>query len=266
MFGFYKSNINYLINHSVDPDKRRHSDPAEAPRHFLDADHYGKTPFDTLPEFWNDAVLKFTEDSLQLYGIGPWYINKMYYRLVEAFRKNDPDAILYYSANIGHYIADSHVPLHCTENYNGQMTNQHGIHGLWESRLPELFGINYDFFQGRCKYIEKIQPFIWNTVKQSYAALDSVLAFEKELTETFGADKKYSFEIRGSTTVQVYSFEFSEQFHLKLNGQVERRLQAAIIDLASIWYSAWVDAGMPILVTKELVNEKVEEGVEEDFH
>ncbi len=266
MFGFYKSNIDYLINHSIDPDKRRHSDPAEAPRHFIDADHYGEHPFDTLPIYWKDAVEKFTEDTLQAYGIGPWYINKMFYRLVEAFRKNDPDAILYYSANIGHYIADSHVPLHCTENYNGQMTNQHGIHGLWESRLPELFASNYDYFMGRCQYIEKIQPFIWLAVHDSYAALDSVLAFEKLLTENSESDKKYSFEQRGSTTIQVYSYYFSEQFHHMLNGQVERRLQASIIDVASIWYTAWVEAGMPELIPVMIEDEKKEEIQDGDYH
>lgn len=266
MFGFYKQNIDYLTNHSVDPDKRRHSDPAEAPRHFIDADHYGENPFDTLPCYWKDAVEKFTEDTLQAYGIGPWYINKMFYRLVEAFRKNDPDAVLYYSANIGHYIADSHVPLHCTENYNGQMTNQHGIHGLWESRLPELFGTDYDYFLGRCRYVDNIQPFIWNTVMQSYAALDSVLAFEKKLTEAIESDEKYSFEMRGSTTVQVYSFDFSKQYHLLLNGQVERRLQASIIDVASIWYTAWVDAGMPELILQTVPDNEKEKSSGEDYH
>ncbi len=267
MFGFYKTNINYLINHSVDPDKRRHSDPAEAPRHFIDADHYGTNPFDTLPEYWKDAVEKFTEDSLQKYGIGPWYINRMYYRLVEAFRKNDPNSILYYSANIGHYIADSHVPLHCTENYNGQLTNQVGIHGLWESRLPELFGEKYDYFTGRCKYIPSIQPFIWDAVKQSYQALDSVLQFEELLSQNFESDKKYSFELRGSTTVQVYSYDFSEQFHQQLNGQVERRLLSAIIDVASVWYSAWVDAGMPILMnSKENLEIDNSTDTSDDFH
>ncbi len=266
MFGFYKSNIDYLINHSVDADKRRHSDPAEAPRHFIDADHYGENPFDTLPVYWKDAVEKFTEDTLQAYGIGPWYVNKMYYRLVEAFRKNDPDAILYYSANIGHYIADLHVPLHCTENYNGQMTNQHGIHGLWESRLPELYASNYDYFIGRCQYIDKIQPFIWSAVHDSYAALDSVIAFEKLLTENTGSDKKYSYEQRGATTIQVYSYDFSERFHQMLNGQVERRLQASIIDVASVWYSAWVEAGMPVLNNVVVEDELNNTEGQEDYH
>ena len=64
----------------------------------------------------------------------------------------------------------------------------------------------------------------------------------------------------------MYSYDFSEQFHLILNGQVERRLQASIIDVASIWYTAWVEAGMPVLNPWTVIeDEKVEVGGE-DFH
>ncbi|MBL0103970.1 MAG: hypothetical protein IPP51_09590 [Bacteroidetes bacterium] len=62
----------------------------------------------------------------------------MYYQTGDGHERNNPEGILYYSANIGHYVADAHVPLHCTENYNGQMTGQSGIHGFWESRLPGI--------------------------------------------------------------------------------------------------------------------------------
>lgn len=266
LFGFYKINIDYLTNHSVDPDKRRMSDPAEAPRHFIDADHYGEHPFDSLPQQWKDAVEKYSEDSLNAYGIGPWYIQKMFFRLVEAFKKKDHESILYYSANIGHYIADSHVPLHCTENYNGQLTNQHGIHGLWESRLPELFGTNYDLFAGRSIYVDKLAPFVWEKAAESYAALDSVLQFEKSLSENFTSDKKHSFELRGATVVQVYSEEFCSAYHQLLNGQVERRLKSAIIDVGSIWYTAWVNAGMPELSPMQIFNETQAGESVEDFH
>ena len=45
-----------------------------------------------------------------------------------------------------YYVGDAHVPLHTTENYNGKMTGQKGIHGFWESRLPEINADNYNFF------------------------------------------------------------------------------------------------------------------------
>jgi hypothetical protein len=266
MIGFYKSHIDFLTEHAVDPDKRRYSNKQEAPRHYLDADHYGAHPFDSLPKSWNDAVAKFSEDSLNAYGIVPWYVNKMMYSLTDAFKSRDIDKILYYSANIGHYIADSHVPLHATENYNGQMTNQVGIHGFWESRVPELFGDDYDYIVGRAEYISKIQLHEWKIVEESALEVDSVLGFELELSKKFPSDKKYSFEQKGTNTIKVYSEEYSKAYSDMLDGMVERKLREAIFNVGSFWYTAWVNAGSPDLdsigkkdVTEELKNNLKEE-------
>lgn len=248
MFGFFKNYVDYLTEHSVDPDKRRYSQPEEACRHYLDADRYEKAiPFDTLPHFWRDAVLKFTQDTLETHGIVPWHVYVMYFRLKEAFAQKDLKKILRNAADIGHYIADAHVPLHSTSNYNGQKTGQNGIHGLWESRVLELYSGEYDFFTGRANYIENVQQYIWQEMEGSYMAVDSVLTFERELSAKFGDDAKYTFEQRGNTTVRTYSREFCRKYHDMLGDQVERRIRASIASIASIWYTAWVDAGMPDL-------------------
>ena len=47
------------------------------------------------------------------------------------------DDVLRTAADLGHYLADAHVPLHTTGNYNGQRTNQTGIHALWETHNVE---------------------------------------------------------------------------------------------------------------------------------
>ena len=250
MFGFYKEHIEYLTEHAVDPDKRRYAVEGEAQCHYIDLDHYykpGEDPFSIMPKYWNDAVIKYSEDTLQAYGIVPWHINVMKYKLQKAFESRNVDLILKYSADIGHYIADAHVPLHTTENYNGQLTGQKGIHGLWESRLVEINAEDYDYFVGKSEYVKSVIDFAWDAVKGSHLALDSVLSFERLLTEEFPSDKKYSFEERGNTTVSVYSFEFSQAYHKKLNGMVERRLRQAVLAVGSIWYTAWVDAGQPDL-------------------
>ena len=250
MFGFYKEHIEFLTEHAVDPDKRRYAVEGEAQRHYIDIDHYGsidKNVFDIVPERWKDAVDKFTEDTLQAYGIVPWHILVMKYKLQKAFESRNVDLILKYSADIGHYIGDAHVPLHTTENYNGQMTNQKGIHGLWESRLVEINSETYDYFIGKAVYIDDMNRFVWDAVHASHIAVDSVLSIEKQLTAEFDTDKKYSFEQRGNVTVSVYSKEFSQEYHRRMNGMVERRLRAAISAVGSVWYTAWVDAGQPDL-------------------
>lgn len=248
LFGFYKEHIEFLTEHAVDPDKRRYAVEGEAQYHYIDLDHYYKTgenPFDIIPKKWTDAVKKYTEDTLQAHGIVPWHIEVVKRRLQKAFETKNVDLILKYSADIGHYIADAHVPLHTTENYNGQLTGQRGIHGLWESRLVEINAENYDYFVGKSVYIKDLNTFIWEAIKGSHTALDSVFRIEKELTNAFPSDKKYSFEQRGNTTVSVYSFDFSQAYHQHMNGMVERRMRQAVIAVGCIWYSAWVDAGQP---------------------
>src|SRR5215213_4111811 len=149
MMVLYKPNIDFLAEHSVDPDKRRYAVKEEGPRHYIDMDRYGTQPFDSLPRKWSDAVGKFTEDTLMAHGIAPWWIPRMLSRLTGAFRERDHSRILKLSAELGHYIADAHVPLHASSNHNGQLTNQKGIHGFWESRVPELLAEKeFDFFIG----------------------------------------------------------------------------------------------------------------------
>lgn len=252
MFGFYKANMDFLIEHSVDPDKRRYGVKGEAECHYIDMDRYcfdtiGCDPFANVPKYWNDAVKMYSEDTLRAHGIVPWHVNLMVYKLTKAFEDGNLTRILHLSAELGHYVGDAHVPLHTTSNYNGQKTNQRGIHGFWESRIPELYDNQYDFFVGKAAYVKSPLDLIWTKVRGSYAAVDSVLLFEKQLNASFPSDKKYSYEVRGATQVKVHSEEYTNTYQEMLNGQVERRMQSAVITIGSFWMTAWVNAGQPDL-------------------
>ena len=248
MMILYKPQIDFLAEHSVDPDKRRYAVPEEGPRHYIDIDHYGKYPYDSLPRKWNDAVSKYSEDTLNAYGIVPWWLQTMLYRLTDAFKEKNQAKILKYSAEIGHYIADAHVPLHANTNHNGQFTDQKGIHGFWESRIPELLAEKeWDFFIGKAEYIKNPADFIWKRVLESAAASDTVLTYEKELTKNFPGDQKFSFEDRNGIIIRQYSSAFSKAYDTMLKGMIERRMRQSIYGVASFWYTAWVNAGQPDL-------------------
>ena len=248
MLVLYKPNIDFIITHAVDPDMRRNVVANEAPRHYIDIDHYGKYPYTELPRKWSDAVAKFGDDTLQANGIVPWHVQIMLTRLTDAFKAKDFFRIMKNSADIGHYIADAHVPLHTSSNHDGQMTGQKGIHAFWESRVPELLADEqFDFFIGKAQYIKNPGEYIWARVLESAKAADSVLLFEKELTKQFGTDKKYAFETRNNVLIKQYSSAFTIAYNKKLDGMVERRMRLAIISVASFWYTAWVNAGQPDL-------------------
>ena len=255
MMVLYKPQIDFLAEHSVDPDKRRYAVPEEGPRHYIDIDHYGKYPYDSLPRKWNEAVAKYSEDTLNAYGIVPWWLQTMLYRLTDAFKEKNQAKILKYSAEIGHYIADTHVPLHANTNHNGQFTDQKGIHGFWESRIPELLAEKeWDFFIGKAEYIKNPADFIWKRVLESAAASDTVLTYEKELTKKFPGDQKFSFEDRNGIIIRQYSSAFSKAYDAMLKGMIERRMRQSIYGVASFWYTAWVNAGQPDL--KNLANKE----------
>lgn len=250
MLLFYKKNLLLIEEHAVDPDKRRYAVKEEGPRHFIDLDHYGKYPFLSLPRKWNDAVTQCSEDSLKRYGIVPWWVQVMLSRLTEAMRKNEVLTILKLSAEIGHYIADAHVPLHASSNHNGQKTGQQGIHGFWESRIPELLADEqWDFVLGKGTYLEDPASFIWQRILQSAAAADTVLRTEKWLTSKFAPDKKFAFEERNGTVSRQYASSFSITYDRLLRGMIERRMRESIKAVASFWITAWVQAGQPDLAT-----------------
>ncbi len=187
-------------------------------------------------------------DTFSRHGIVPYHLERMMGQLTAAFRRGNADRVLRYAADLGHYLADAHVPLHTTENYNGQLTNQLGIHAFWESRLPELFADEqYDFWVGKAEYITNQRDFFWNIILESHSLVDSVLNIEKELSRQYPPDQQYCTEWRGTSSATVPCEAYSRAYHDRLGGMVERRMRAAILAVSSAWYTAWVDAGQPDL-------------------
>ena len=246
MVPFFKKHIGFLTDNAVNPDKRRYAVVGEAPRHFIDLDAYPDTSAVTLPRYYKEATDLYGADTLALHGLVPWQIQLTKYQLTEAFKQRDVSRILRVAADLGHYIADANVPLHTTRNYNGQFTGQQGIHGFWESRLPELFSTDYDFLTGQADYVVA-QKAAWRAVFNANAALDSVLRFEQKLTGEVGETRKFGFEERNGITTKVYSADFSKQYHDQLKGQVERQMRASVKMVGDFWYTCWVDAGQPDL-------------------
>ncbi|MCL6524015.1 MAG: S1/P1 Nuclease [Thermoflavifilum sp.] len=251
---FFFNHIDYITEEAAVPDLRKYviGDKAEPDRHYIDLEEFGEHPFDSLPRSWSAAVKKYGERKLHQAGILPWYIEEMEQKLEQAFRKKRTDEILFIAADLGHYIADAHVPLHTTVNHDGQLTGQRGIHAFWESQLPEYFGNTYNFHVAPAHYIPDIQAKIWSTIRHSYQLVDTVLLVEKRLLEHFPKDKLYRTDAQGNILKNTYgqpifSEAFAKAYHDALHGMVEDQMRRAIQELADFWYTAWVNAGKPDL-------------------
>ena len=150
---------------SVQPDIRRYVMEEEGPRHYIDIDVYGDSAVFTFPRKWSVAQEVYSRDTLLANGIIPWAILWTKHELTAAFKQGNDAGILRYSADIAHYIADAHVPLHTAINYNGQFTGQEGIHRLWETRIPEIESKDYTFWVGKATYIAVTEVRIWEVIE-----------------------------------------------------------------------------------------------------
>ncbi len=243
---FFYKNMDYLVYQSPRPDLRRNTDRAEAPRHFIDLELYGTD----IPTSWPEAVKRYGMDSLQKAGFVPYHIMWMKQRLTAAFRAMQKDSILFYAADMGHYIADAVVPLHTTENYDGQLTNQKGLHSLWESMIPEIELANYQLSSAhRATYIKNPEKAIWKAVYAASALVPDMLQKEREVSASFTPEQKYRVQMRNGKESRNYTSAFAKAYAARLGNTVNRQLLVATDLLADFWYTCWVDAGKPDLTT-----------------
>jgi len=250
MQAFYYRHLSELVRLSTAPDERRNDDPSEGPKHFIDMDYYDDlNPFGKLPRKFDDATAKFTADTVRKYGTVPWVVLETKNNLVEAFRQRDTVAIVKYSAELGHYVGDAFVPLHTTMNYDGQLTDQKGLHSLWESQLPERFISAYKLTGEPAKYVKDPQTAIWEVLQQSFGFLGETFDQASKIDKVMKPDVRYTFTHRYGKTTRRYSDAFADSYEKAVGGMVNYRLKGAPTLVSSLWLSAWQDGGRPDLGT-----------------
>ena len=248
MQAFYYRHMAELVRLSTAPDERRNSDPNEGPRHFIDMDHYSEdNPFGKMPRQYDKAVEKFTADTLKKYGTVPWVILEVKDNLTEAFRQRDTLNIIKYSAELSHYVGDAFVPLHTTINYDGQLTDQKGLHSLWESQLPEKFINDYKLDGEPAKYVKDPLAAIWGVLVQSYGFLGETFDRAAKIEKVMKPDTRFTFSHKYGKTSRRYSDAFAVEYEKAVGGMVNYRLKGAPTMVSSLWLTAWEDGGKPDL-------------------
>lgn len=248
MSGFFHSNIAKLIYDAPRPDTRRNTDSTEAPKHFIDLEPFNEKPAHDLPYDFNKAIAKYSLDTLTKYGYVPYQIIVVKDQLTNAFKMQNKDSILFYAADLGHYIGDANVPLHTTLNYDGQLTNQQGLHSLWESMIPELEIDQYNLNSGhKVRYLRNPIKDVFRAIKRAHELVPSMLAKEVETTLLFTDSTKYRYQMRNGRQSRSYTTAFAKAYSEKLKPTINQQLLHSADMIADFWYTAWVDAGKPNL-------------------
>jgi hypothetical protein len=235
---FFVRNRAFISEHAIDPDLWRTAGwTEEPPQHFLDLDAFGPPPFDALPHDRDAAIAKFGKDMVQKNGLLPWRLEEMHGKLVRAFadvkaqRPYAKDNIKFLSAVVAHYVGDAHVPFHAVMNYDGQLTNQHGLHARFESALFERYRARLRIRPVPTRLTKAPREFIFDTLVVSASLVDPLLAADREAI--------------GSG--EVYDRAYYDRFFAKARPALERRLSEAIAATAAVIAHAWEEAGKPSL-------------------
>jgi hypothetical protein len=257
---FFYENREYMVENAPRPDNRKRFDKTEDTKHFINIEEFGPNAINDMPMDWEMAVKKYTVDSLKKHGWGPYNTIMQLEKLTNAFKSKNKDSILYYAADLGHYIGDMHVPLHTTSNYDGQLTGQKGIHSLWESYIPELSLGQYELYNDHAAvYLKNPAAALWKDIRAANALLPEMFAKEEALTHKFTPETKYKTQMRYGKEAKVYTKEFAKEYAIELGPTINKQLIASANMLTDFIYTAWVNAGKPDLGTTRGLSQEMDE-------
>jgi alkylated DNA nucleotide flippase Atl1 len=241
---FFAEQRAFVIEHAADPDLWRVVDlrgplGAEDPNHFVDLDLFEAPPFTAIPHEWDAYVAKYGLEKATQMGRLPWRTEEIYNKLVTAFeniaKSTGPsyagDNARYLSAVLSHYIGDAHVPFHAAANYDGQLTNQRGVHSRFETDLVLRNQSALALSPVTIQPVPNIREFVFSTLNDSYGQVDAVLKAD----------------LKAAEGREFYDDAYFAAFWTGARPIVEKRLGDASSAVASAIVSAWEKGGKPKL-------------------
>lgn len=234
---FYEKYRDRLLIRVTDPDEWRNVGWDEDPNHFVDfgMPQLGLYPFAGLPREYGAAIEKFGTSELKRIGLLPWREAEEFgnmRRTFESFKNGSAygaDNLVLFSAVAAHYIQDANQPLHATNNYDGQLTGNVGIHSRFERDLLEKFEARLAITPAPPMAITNPRDAAFEALLASYQLVDPILQADREAT--VGRDS--------------YDADYFEKFFTKVKPILERQLAASITATASVIIGAWEQAGKP---------------------
>ena len=238
---FYEKHRSEVVERAIDPDTWIIAVwEEERPHHFVDMDSpgFGQYPFNELPRDFTAALAKFGAARMRDAGTVPWTAEEVFGSLRRAFeayprRANfGPNAhldVILFSAWLAHYTSDAHVPLHGVSNYDGQLTQQWGLHARWEATLFE-------------RYIDRmtIAPKPIAPIRDPRMFLFSALLEDTQLVPALLKSDRDAIGDR-----DAYDDAYYQSFFAANRAVMERRLNDSIAAVAGMITGAWEAAGKP---------------------
>lgn len=228
---FFEEGREILLDHSSDPDDWIKKDRYERMRHYIYLDKYGLFPYLPLPHVLRAATQKFGAGHVNHTGILPWQIGAYSLKLTDDLRAGKWDEARLDAAALGFYVAEAHDPLHTTQNYDGQLTDQTGLEVRFGGGLVEKYKNFYMFRPQDATKIDDPTEYAFQMALESNTWVDRILLADR----------------RAKDDLVDYNDDYFDRFYSLIGSTTMRELNEAAHDTGSYWYSAWLNAGKPQL-------------------
>jgi len=230
-----------VVVRATDPDLWRNVGWEDDPNHFVDFGDpvLGPFPFTALPREYGAAIEKFGTAALKRIGLLPWREAEEFgnlRRAFEGFAKNSPYAtsdVVLFAGVASHYIQDAHQPFHATNNFDGQLTGNNGIHARFERDLFERFESRLSVDPARPTAMINPRDAAFEILLASFPLVDVILRADRDA-------------VAGKDT---YDAAYYEAFFAAVRPTLEKQLAASITATAAVVVGAWEQAGKPALKT-----------------
>jgi hypothetical protein len=221
----------FIVEHSSDADYRKSSDKNEGPKHYIDIDNYEEfVATGKISQSLEENIILHGEEFVKKNGYLPWATKTAYDSLVCCLRRYDFEKAKIFASDLGHYVADGHMPLHISKNYDGQLTDNKGIHSRYETEMVNKYIDEIDYKIKKVKFIDDVENFIFDYLYENYTYIDLIIEADN-----------YAKSLANSTIGE----EYLAALWLK-TGQITTELfKNASQNLANLYFTAWMEAGKP---------------------
>ena len=218
--------------HVNDPDTRRPTTPGEEYRHYIDVDYYWEFLAGAMPH--DRATLEATHGPQTVLetGIVPWAVAEVVTTLTQQFQAGQWSAAALTIADLCHYVGDVTQPLHCTMNFNGQLTGNSGIHSRYESTMMSGHIADLSTPLMPVAYYANPSDAMFGLVSGSWDQVDAVLAADNTARAASGG---------------AFNSTYYASLWASTGNFTRTRIDSATVATASFVHSAWINAGRPVI-------------------
>ena len=243
---YFRANRGQIVALSIDADERKDKDRSEGHRHYVDLEYYGEPSGKSIPFDRGKAEARYGAENMVEWGTLPWVLVEVTLALRDAMAEGAWERVVPLAADLGHYLADLHQPLHTTVNYDGQTTGNRGVHHMFESNMVNRYLDQFGRPTGPLPAIDDLPGNIFSWVIESFNEVGAIISADiwarAELTPEAEAAVSQGFRAKPGAIPAAYY----ERLYVQTGLMAWGRLSKATVRLSALWLWAWSEAGRPL--------------------